>query len=569
MHIIAGVAAVKLLNRLFLLPLLGLALCTAPLASATAQDLKPVAIVSIASVERNLADIVYLTRIVGMEDSGKTAMLFGNALTAGMDKTRPSGLLVVPAGNNFHAVAFLPVTDLKLLLEVHKEQVGEPKDVGGSVLEIGTDQKAFVKEQNGWAFLAEKKEQLGSLPADPAQLLGDLPKNYNVAARVLVQNIPADLKKLALDQMKAGAEQATKTPEAQADPNRAQIDQMLKTYMQQIERLMNEAEELSLGLVVNSEGKSIGIDVSFVARDGTDLAKQMAMQGDLKSSFAGFLLPDAAFSLTYASVISPTEIEQVKATIRTQREQVVTQLDAAAAQTNEITPEQKEALKKMLGQFFDLAEQAAASGKTDGGAVLMLSPGSVQFASGQFLPDGTAVDKIVQDAFDLFKKHAGPDAPAIELTMNAATHGEIKLHRGSVALPADNVQARAVFGDKFEFIVATGKTSAYLAAGKDCEAFLKKMIDRCAAEANKPVSPVQVTVAVLPILKFAEAQAGDNPLLGGLIASLEQDSADKLLIRSSVGPRSVTTRIEVQEGIIRVIGEGVKMLAAQFGGDLQ
>jgi hypothetical protein len=569
MHIIAGAAAVKLLNRLFLLPLLGLALFAAPLASAVAQDLKPVAIVSIASVEKNLADIVYLTRIVGMEDTGKTAMLFGNALTAGMDKTRPSGLFVVPAGKEFHAVAFLPVTDLKLLLEVHKEQVGEPKDVGGSILEIGTDQKAFVKEQNGWAFLAEKKEQLGTLPADPAQLLGDLAKNYNVAGRVLVQNIPPELKKLALDQMKAGAEQATKTPAAQADPNRAQIDQMLKTYMLQIERLLNEAEELSLGLRVNAEGKSVGVDVNFIAREGTDLAKQMAMQVDLKSSFAGFLVPDAAFSVNYASVISPTEIEQAKTVIRSQREQVVKQLDTAAAQTTEITPEQKEAVKKMLGQFFDLAEQAVASGKSDGGAVLMLGPGTVQFASGQFLPDGAAVDKIVQESFDLFKKHAGPNAPPVELTMNAATHGEVKFHRGSVPVPADNAQARALFGDKFEFIVGTGKTSAYLAAGKDCEAFLKKMIDRCTAEAGKPVPPVQMTIATLPILKFFQAQAGDNPLLGGLVASLEQDGADKLLVRSSVGPRNMTSRIEVQEGIIRVIGEGVKMFTAQFGGDLQ
>jgi hypothetical protein len=58
-------------------------------ASTAAQNLKPVAVVSIASVEKNLADVVYLTRIVGMEDTGKTAQLFGNALTAGMDKTRP------------------------------------------------------------------------------------------------------------------------------------------------------------------------------------------------------------------------------------------------------------------------------------------------------------------------------------------------------------------------------------------------------------------------------------------------------------------------------------------------
>jgi hypothetical protein len=45
---------------------------------------------------------------------------------------------------------------------------------------------------------------------------------------------------------------------------------------------------------------------------------------------------------------------------------------------------------------------------------------------------------------------------------------------------------------------------------------------------------------------------------------LEQEGNDKLIITSTAGPRSTTTRIEVQEGLVRVIGDAVKMFQDQL-----
>jgi hypothetical protein len=559
---------VKSLRLALLVPIAALLLLAAPLAQAIAQNAKPVAIVSIASVEKNLSDIVYLTKIVGMEDTGKTAMLFGNALTAGMDKTRPSGLFVMPAGSEFHAVAFIPVTNLKLLLEVHKEQVGEPKDVGNSILEIGTAQTAYVKEQNGWAFIAEKQEQLAVLPADPAALLGDMPKTYNVAGRILVQNIPAELKKFALDQIKAGFTQAMQAPAAQADPNRAQMELLFKTYMDQIERAMNETEDITIGLAVNTEAKNVSLDVGITARGGTDMAKRMAMQSDLKSAFAGFLQPGAAFTMNYAAVLPENEIAQAKEMLKGQRAQIATQFANTPALQN-MTPEQKAALEKMIGQVYDLMEQAISSGKSDGGAVVVLGPQSFAMAAGGFFPDGAALEKVVKDFADFIKANPAPNVPPPEITLNAGTIGDVKLHRGSMALNEQAAGLKPVFGDKFEFVVGTGKTSGYLAAGKDCEGLLKKVIERSAAEAGKPVQPMQMTVSVLPMLKFYQSLDAGNPLVIGLISSLEQEGGDKLTITSTATTRSGTMRIEVQEGIIRVVSDAAKMLAAQFNSGLQ
>jgi hypothetical protein len=75
---------------------------------------------------------------------------------------------------------------------------------------------------------------------------------------------------------------------------------------------------------------------------------------------------------------------------------------------------------------------------------------------------------------------------------------------------------------------------------------------------------MQMTIAVLPILKFYRS-VDDNPMVAGLIASLEQTGNDRVTILSEAGARSSTTRIEMQEGVIRAIGEGAKAAGAARG----
>jgi len=129
---IEGEIAVKSLFQLALASLLALTVLLGASAPAAAQEgnsassLKPVAIVSVASIKENLADIGYVTRAAGMPDYGDTAKFFAGALTSGLDKQRPSGLYVVPQGGDFHAIAFLPLDagGLATILKVHKEHWG-------------------------------------------------------------------------------------------------------------------------------------------------------------------------------------------------------------------------------------------------------------------------------------------------------------------------------------------------------------------------------------------------------------------------------------------------------------
>jgi hypothetical protein len=292
----------------------------------------------------------------------------------------------------------------------------------------------------------------------------------------------------------------------------------------------------------------------------------MALQTNLKSSFAGMVLPEAAVSGVTTVQLTENDLALAKAQFKAQREQAVQQLETLGAT---LSPEQTEALKKLVGHYLDLAEKSLNT-RQDSGFAVVLAPRSVAAVAGGFVPDNVSLDASVKEFADFLK--ANPDAGGVTFTMNSGTLGDLTLHRGSIPLKPEDAAARSIFGEKLDFVIGTGKNSFYIAGGKDYEGLLKKVIDRSAAQASQPAKPLHVTVAVLPIMKFYQSVDQENPLvgavLGGMIASLEQEGGDKLLITGAATPKSATYRVEVQEGLIRSVGEVVKMFSAQLGGGL-
>jgi hypothetical protein len=187
-----------------------------------------------------------------------------------------------------------------------------------------------------------------------------------------------------------------------------------------------------------------------------------------------------------------------------------------------------------------------------------LLPKSVSFIAGGLVADGAAVEKILKSAVDLGQGHR--DFPQVQL--NAGTLGDLKLHKLTAPIPDD--EAKQVLGDNLEIIVAIAPKRFFVSGGKDAEGLLKKVVDASAAAPEKPVPPMQMTISMLPILKFYRS-VDDNPMVAGLIASLEQSGNDRVTILSEAGARSSTARIEVQEGVIRAIGEGAKAAGAARG----
>lgn len=524
-----------------------------PLA-ALAQDVKPVAVVSVASVEDTLSDVGYITKAAGQEDLGRTAMLFGNAFTAGFDKKKPIGAYVLPQDGDFYVVAFIPVSDLDTILTTYEAQLGKPKDAGDGVLEVGMPQSVFIKEQGGWAFVAREKEHLVGLPADPSALLGTLPKDYNVALRVLANNIPEDIKRWAIDVVKVSYEREFEKLAANTSPEeREAYEKLGRNSVAQFTRYIEELEEATIGFNIDPVGKRTYLDVSALAKDGTALARQFAMNTGLKTSFGGFKLPDASVTFNFVGKLTPEDIEQQLAAIATMKGQALKRID----DEDSIEAGKKDAYKEIVNKAIDVLNSTIKSGKLDGGAALVLEPKNINFVAGGYIADGTTLE----GAFRKIAEVAKDDPEAPKVTLDVATHGGVKFHTLSYPIPEAEAEIREFFGPTMDIVLGTSADQVYLSFGKNAQPLIKKVMDQSATVADKDALPVELNVSLLPILKFFSS-VDDNPIVPALVSTLEKTGGDKISFTSNASGRQVLGRLEISEGILKAVGE----VGKSFGG---
>lgn len=531
-----------------------LALAALPVSQLAAQ-VKPVAVVSLASIQETLADIGYVTRAAGAEDAGRTAILLGNAFTNGLDKKRPIGLYIVQSAGEFQGVAFIPVSDINVVFETFKEQLGEPKDVGDGVLQVGTAQTAFVKEVNGWAFVSQSKANLLKLPEDPTTLLGQLPAQYNVAVKVFSQNFDPQLKRLAIDEMKAGFERGLDNSNADVDPEVAEA--LGRQIVGDMERFINESDELLIGLAIDAQSKKTYLDVSLTAIEGSTLAKQMALMQESKTAFGGFLKNDAALTLNLTSKLSPQDIQRGQQTIKQFRQKTMQQID----NDPDLAADKRGPAKAVVGKFFDVIDQTVAAGRIDGGAALVLEPESIAFAAGALVADGKALEAAVKDLVALAKDE--PEFPSVKL--NAAQHAGVTFHRLTAPISENDKEARDLFGENIDIVLGTSEKSVYVAFGDNCENLLVSIIDASAQQAQAVVPPFQLNVSLLPILKFAES-VDDNPAVPALVELLKKAGNDRISLTATPITRGAQYRLEIQEGVLQVIGEAGKRFSGANAG---
>jgi hypothetical protein len=548
---------VKRMPRVAVVALLAVGSCLVAWSAACAQAPKPVVVVSVASLKKNLDDLAYGCRLAGAEDAGKSITFFANALSAGIDRQRPAGLIVVPKPGDFHAVAFVPLEadGLKTILNIHKEQLGEPRDAGGGLLEIGNGPRtAFVKEQNGWAFVAESKEHLSGLPQDPASLLGEMPQRYNLAAKVLIQNIPAEVRQMIVDEIKLGMERMAAAQRGEGGPNlQQQIRNLSGVYLASIDRLFNEIEEVTLGIGLQAESRSAVVEVLQVVKAGSPAAKAIADTAALKPAFShAFMLPDAAMSFQGRGATDPQSVRDAQAMLKGLGDTLRKQIDDAP----DIPADKREPVKELMTQYVDFIGKIIATGKAEGGGTLLLQPGSLAFAFGLTIPDAASLEKLLNSALALGKDI--PDFPKLE--MNVATLGDLKIHR-LLTPPIPEPEAAALLGERLEMLIAVGPKHAYLVGGKDARGLLDKLVAAAATPPRDDLPQMELQVSLVPILRFAQS-IGENPIVGQVLRALENAGKDQILFSSRIQQRQTITRFEVQEGILQAIGQTVKALGA-------
>jgi hypothetical protein len=524
------------------------------------QELKPVVVVSISSYDRLMGDIDFLGELTGKPGASKQLEMMLQFMTggkglAGVDKAKPWGVVVQTDGQAFPAVGLLPVTDLKAFLGALPGQTGEPKDTGGGVFEVNAGrQSLYVQEKGGWAVIARKADDLKSAPADAAKLLGPLSDKYDVAASVSVKNIPEAIRQKAIEQLKAGAEASVRQEPGESDEHFAARKKLTQQPLEQLTRLIDDLDTVLVGLSIDRQAKTTSLELTFTAIAGTETAKDFAQASNLTSDFAGFELPGAAVVAQLARKLTDSDVTQMMSTLNSVRANALEELG------NQGLPEEQEKqAKQLLEGLMDVVQETVQGKRMEAGLVIQLGPAAATLVSGGYVADGAKLEKLVKEIAAVAKEEKPEIAQFIKL--DAEQYGGLNFHLVSVPLPADDPGAQKLaklVGDKLELVIAIGPKAAYAAVGRDAVKTLKTVIDQCKANAGKAVLPARISVAAGPIAKFIAA-AVDEPQVqqvAAKVAGVLEPLAgkDRLNITSKGVPNGVTIRIELEEGILKMLG---------------
>jgi hypothetical protein len=552
-----------------LLSMMAVALLLAGSASrASAQgDMKPILVVSLAGYQRIMDDLAFVGKLSDSPDLAKnlegmiTFFTQGQGL-AGLDKTKPWGLAASTDGLSFQLLGFIPVTDLKKLLDALSGFLGDADQENGVYkLQAGLPIPLYLKEHKGFAYISQDSASFSSLPDDPVSLLGGLDKQYDVAIRLNVQNIPEVFRQLAIDQIKMGVEGSLEQSEGESDKQYEERSKSTQEQMDTLVTTLNELDEVTLGLSIDESARRTYLDLSLTAAEGTPTAKQMISLPAPPSKFAGFLIPDAVATMHINSKSAPENTDQSLVMVNSLRTQVMSQLDDQEFGNDQV----KSTVKDVVGQVMDVLQDTVKKGVFNGGAVVV-GDGPFTIAAGGLVSDASRLYAVVKKLADLAKNESA--LPADALKLNADKHKGVTFHTLSFEVPDDvdnSALIEQLIGEKSTLTVGVGKESAFLALGNKGIETLKKVIDKSEGVTETTDKPFELTVSLAPFLKLLSKTEDANPIIGAMAATLKESGKDKIQLTSQPIKNGSLYRLEAEEGILKIIGSAVKLAAAQSG----
>jgi hypothetical protein len=395
---------------------------------------------------------------------------------------------------------------------------------------------------------------LATTPENPGEMFDKLTADYDVAARIMLQNLPEMYRSIAIEQMRAGAEQGLEQQEGETDEAFAARREMTEANIEQIVKAINELDELSIGFRADAENGGAHLDFVYSGLPGTQVAKSIEAYAAAETKFAGCMLDGAAIRFNM-SINSPPESlsqyrDQMKAQMDSLRQQFMNAIDQEAELPNE---EAKQTVKEVANELMDAFEATAMTGRVDMAGHADVREGEFSLVAGGFVKDTSKIESAIKKMAALVEED--PNFPGV--SWNADSHGGAQIHTMSIPVPEDEPDARDLLGENLDVAMAMGSDVVYLAAGEDCVGQLKQAMDASNGAAES-VKPMQLSIALTPILRMA-SQAQPNPVTDSMFDALttKSDGQDQLHMTAEAVDGKLRARLELEKGVLEAIGAAV------------
>jgi len=526
-----------------------------PAAGVLAQNAsKPAVVVAMKGLNEMFDDLTAVAQWAGAADQVGFPLMLARGTTSKVDQNKPIGASLSFVNGDLKPLIFMPVSDLQGLFTQVRDQVGSPKELEKGLYELQVGgQQMYVREGEGWAFMSNDKASLSKTPANPADMISDLTKKYDLAIQVNVQNIPNDLRQVAMTQIKAIMEQAAQNG---ADPLQEQMQANLQRQMTQ---LVDETDSITIGLAIDAKEQNISAEFAMTAKDGTDLAKTMALNNNLKSMFGGLVGQQAAMGLSVVSKMASEDIEQLMGSMKGMREQAMAMIDNAGELPDQAT---RDDMKSAVGMIMDSLEATLKGGTLDISTAINLDDDEFEMVAGGLLTDATKFESGVKKIVETAKTKFGFDGAKL----NVGSFQSVNFHTVSVPLNGADENVQNIFGDNLEVTLGIGKDRMYVAIGEEGIKAIKKVIENAGSSKTETAIPMNMSLALAPILKFA-ANTSEDPNVQRIADALAQTNGkDHVRITNRSVTRGSVFRLEIEQGVIKAIGGAAANMGAARGG---
>ncbi len=535
-------------------------------AEPSTDSLVPVAVLAVESYADLMADVGFLGELIdnpGLTPQSIEAII--NLTTQGrgvkgLDTKRPIGVGVYTDGSQFQGFGLIPVVDLKQLLKSLGPIAGQVREKDGLIELRRPERTVYLKEVNGMAYLSVTPEALDTLPKDPGPILAALTKSYDVALQIQVKNVPEVWREIAINYFKTAFDNGMRRQPGDDDDFESR-KKLIEERIAAIVAAVNATENVTLGWSLDQKSSNTSLEFRVLAKAGSPLATQFSSNAQATSTLTALIPADLPLSGLLSSKLSAEEQTEAINQLTVARDELMKKIDDALDENEEM----EKAAEALVDELIESVKTTIKTGKRDIAASVMLGD-TLSLTVGAYAADSAGVEKA-------FKKFAAvaaksyPDAPRPKF--DAETAGGVRFHTASV--PVEDDDTANVLGDNLDIALGIGPKHVYLAVGKQALASLKKTLV-ASPPADKPTTPLQITAAITPILKFVAGKIKeDDPQrkiwAKVVAASKDYSGKDKIKISSSTEGPSLTLRLEIEENVIRLGAEAQKIAERAKSGD--
>ena len=532
------------------------ALTILPGIKAFAQsDPEPTVVIAIAPLKEQMKDIGYIADAAGFGQMSFLIKMQLQQFLNGIDNEKPSGVLLYFEKGQEEplALGFLPISNIDDFLNVISQyaEVDEADDMTTIVPPNG--QEVLMKQVGGYAYFSDREAAFENINADPSDIVGDLPDKFNLGVKIHAQRIPKEMRKRWLDTIEEGYNDSI--GDLDGIPSEIQ-EKNFEMQMESFRSLINETEELVIGIAADEKQESIYVDMQLIAQEGSKLAEDSASQQGIEPSrFSKMLsIENAAFTVNMCGELGEAERENYSSMIGSTRGEIFKELN-----DSDLSDAELEKMEGIVDDLIAVLEDTFKEGRMDGGMVVT-SEDRIEFALGMHVADATAMEKIVGD---LDKAFGGKDF--IEFNLNSGKMEGLQLHELVIQLDEANPEIREMIGDELNLLLAVGRNEVYIVgSGEDPAGLLKELTAPNTAKPDSSVA-MQYNMYLAPILELSAAIEGEE-LTEKMADKLAESGKDRVRLDIQWIENGVRGRFDLQDGILEIIGVAAQNLGGALNG---